>query len=700
MNTPQLKRPDSRQPEPPPNAAQILETLERIRLSATFANAEKLLQFLEFVVYAVLRGESKDLKETVIGVDLFGRSPGYDPKQDGIVRTQASRLRDRLDLYYTTEGIHDPVVVRLRKGSYAPVFEWGDTPINGGQDQPEVAEAGSHRKGQRWLAAGILFLAAALGVLAWSNWPSVPQVTGYTQLTHDGAPKWLIGTDGVRIYHGTGNFTNPGLAQVSVNGGESAPIRIPGGGLLPLGLSAGGDKVLVSDYYPGNLWSFDLLSGLTRRLGTAVGPEAAWSPDGKSLAYIKEMELWVAAANGTEGRKLVAVPSRRMYAPQWSPDGKRLRFTVWEKAVDVPSLWEVSADGSNLHPLLPGWREPSNEERGSWSPDGSYYVFQSQGQIWGMTDSTWLPGSLIKKPFRMTNSPIELKTPVLSPDGRKLFAVGRTVRGALVRHDFTLGQWLPYLSGIFADCAAFSADGQWIAYVSYPDLSLWRCKRDGTARLRLSDPPLSVWGPRWSPDGKRIICSATTAGSNISRVYMFSVEGGPAEVVYPEAPDGLAEPSWFPDGGKVALKSDLFPNPMEIQVLDLATRQKTAIPGSKDTYLPLVSPDGKHLTAIRRFPISIVIYNFETGKWSELARVTGASPTWSRDGKYIYFLRFPDHPAILKIRVSDGTIETAADLADFPLTVGRGWLGLAPDDSPLLLKDAGAQDIYALDLKK
>ena len=686
--------------EPSIDTTLVLEALERVRQSRTFANSEKLVQFLDFVVLATLRGEAESLKETVIGVGLYSREPDYDPKQDSIVRTQASRLRDRLEEYYRTEGSLDAISIRLNKGSYVPAIVRQHTPAPAPASSPRASEQSTNAGVRKWAGAGAILLAmAAVGTIIWMQSPSIPKVIGYTQLTHDGRPKWLVGTDGVRIYHGTGNFTDPGLAQVSVSGGESVPIQVPPGGLLPLGLSATGDKVLFSDYYPGNLWSLDLLGGSQRRLGEAVGPEAAWSPDGKSLTFCRGTELWVAAVDGTQARKLVSIPSRKMYAPQWSPDGTKLRFTLWEKTVDVPSLWEISANGTNPHPLLPGWHQPPDEDGGRWTVDGRYYVFQSQGQIWALAEKKWGLLPLVNRPVKMTNSPMRLSSPVPSPDGRKLFTVGRTERGVLVRHDEKLGEWVPYLSGIFADSAAFSKDGEWIAYVMYPELTLWRCRKDGTARLRLSDPPLRLGRAEWSPDGKRIIASGIMAGSTTSRTYLYSLNGGPPEVVNSEAPDGVGHPSWFPGGDKIAFLFDLFPRPMELQVFDMATHQRSTIPDSKDIYDPIVSPDGRRLVAIRRFPISLVIHDFQTGRWSELARVTGASPNWSRDGKYVYFLRFPEHPAVLKIRVSDGLVETAVDLKDFPLTVGRGWLGLTPDDSPLLLKDFGTQDVYALDLK-
>src|SRR5262249_23125210 len=68
----------------------------RVLRSRTMATSEKLIRFLSFVVETKLNGEEHYLKETTIGVSVFGRSPDYDPKTDTIVRSQAWRLRAKL----------------------------------------------------------------------------------------------------------------------------------------------------------------------------------------------------------------------------------------------------------------------------------------------------------------------------------------------------------------------------------------------------------------------------------------------------------------------------------------------------------------------------------------------------------------------------------------------------------------------------
>jgi hypothetical protein len=86
------------------------------------SGCHRLVQLLTYVVSSTLRGDATHLKETTIGVAVFGRSPDYDPKADTIVRSQAWRLRSKLKKYYATEGSNDHIVVEIPIGHYVPIF--------------------------------------------------------------------------------------------------------------------------------------------------------------------------------------------------------------------------------------------------------------------------------------------------------------------------------------------------------------------------------------------------------------------------------------------------------------------------------------------------------------------------------------------------------------------------------------------------
>jgi Tol biopolymer transport system component len=133
-------------------------------------------------------------------------------------------------------------------------------------------------------------------------------------------------------------------------------------------------------------------------------------------------------------------------------------------------------------------------------------------------------------------------------------------------------------------------------------------------------------------------------------------------------------------------------------VLDLQTHAVTTVAGSVGYTSPRWSPDGKHIVAMTPNEQKLVLFDFETGTWSDLANMPLGFPNWSRDGQSVYFLRFPEHPAVMRIRIRDRKLEQVADLKNFEPTGWWGiWLGLDPGDVPLMLRDAGTQDVYSVD---
>jgi Tfp pilus assembly protein PilF len=138
--------------------------LELVLASAEFVRNDRQSQFLRFLVERHLEGRDHELKESVVAVEVFGRDPGYDPKTDGIVRTEAMRLRTRLGRYYAAEGSQDPVVIELPKGGYRPVLRQRATPPS-----PVTPRFGRIA----WIAPAVI-VATVLGVAAWS-WPKLAE---------------------------------------------------------------------------------------------------------------------------------------------------------------------------------------------------------------------------------------------------------------------------------------------------------------------------------------------------------------------------------------------------------------------------------------------------------------------------------------------------------------------------------------------
>jgi TolB-like protein/Flp pilus assembly protein TadD len=99
------------------------QELERVLASVTFRQVDRLKRFLSFIVSEALVGRGNQLKEYVIGVQVFDKNTSFDPRADPIVRVQARRLRARLVRYYREEGGNDALVIELPKGGYTPVFK-------------------------------------------------------------------------------------------------------------------------------------------------------------------------------------------------------------------------------------------------------------------------------------------------------------------------------------------------------------------------------------------------------------------------------------------------------------------------------------------------------------------------------------------------------------------------------------------------
>jgi adenylate cyclase len=103
-------------------ASAVRAQLMRILQSPAFARAPRLRRFLTYAVDEALAGRFERLKEYALGLDVFDRGAGFDPKADPIVRVDARRLRKAIEQYYAAEGVGDPVEIELPTGSYLPVF--------------------------------------------------------------------------------------------------------------------------------------------------------------------------------------------------------------------------------------------------------------------------------------------------------------------------------------------------------------------------------------------------------------------------------------------------------------------------------------------------------------------------------------------------------------------------------------------------
>jgi serine/threonine protein kinase/Tol biopolymer transport system component len=552
-----------------------------------------------------------------------------------------------------------------------------------------------------WAGVGgiALVVIAAFGYVQSRPLPQ-PKVSGYVPITHDGNQKSLAGTDGARLFlrefGGTGRIT-----QVASSGGEVALVPAPSPTMVLLAVSPDGSTLLVADEvgqtaFHGPLWALPVLGGSPRRLGDTAGQAAAFSPDGQRIVYGDGRNLVLANGDGSEPHQLFSAADD-VLDTAWSPDGSLIRFATGDRNSALRSIWQVSVSGKDAVPLLPGWNPPPAECCGQWTSDGNYFVFQFKNNIWARAEKRNWFGKTDLQPFQLTSGPMNFYSPLPSKDGKKLFVVGTLPRGELTRYDARSGSFSAFLSGVSADGVSFSRDGQWVAYVSYPDSTLWRSKADGSQRVQLSYPPLVALMPRWSPDGHQIIFFGFAPGKK-TKLYMVSAEGGTPREAIPGDTQDEFDPTWSSDGTKIAFGSGATNPDCVIQVLDQKTNQTSTLPGSKGLFSPRWSPDGRYLAALPFESRSLMLFDFATQKWQEIAKISLGFPNWSKSSDYMYFLHEENDPAVMRVRISDHKVERVSDLKNFRQAGFFGiWLGMAPDDSLLLLRDTGTQEIYSLD---
>jgi eukaryotic-like serine/threonine-protein kinase len=562
------------------------------------------------------------------------------------------------------------------------------------------------------VAVGVAVL-AALGVAAalLLRTPPVPKVLGtIEQITHTGRQKFVpqftgLATDGARVYFSEYVQGHATLMVVQAAGGEAVPIATPlkdayVGGVTPDGSGLTVEVPTLDGY---QVWHVPVLGGSPRRVGDLVVDEAHETPDGRGLLYVKGSDIYLAKADGTDSRKLLTVPAFLLFGPIYSPDEKRLRFSVYYFDQNRCELWEASPDGSNPHRFLPDWNPGGSKCFGVWTPDGKYFVFQAtlsgNTNIWAVREGGLL-GKGSGEPVQLTTGPMENTQPLVSKDGRKIFFHGAQRRAELSIYDSRLREFVPYLGGISAEGVSFSKDGKWVAYVRLPDGTLWRMKTDGSEQLQLTFAPTKVTLPRWSPDGKRIAFNDWPADGH-PKIYIISADGGTPEALT-SGEHSEADPTWSPEGNLLVFDYLGGADP-SIHVMNLNTHKVTDLPGSKGLFSPRWSPDGQYVAALGVGGVKLMLFDFKTQKWEKLCDSQATFPNWSQDGKYLYFVTWTGAQPLAgfyRVEMTTRKIEEVTSIGNTQAVsgvVGIPWLGVGPDGSPLIAREAGTQEIYALD---
>jgi hypothetical protein len=707
----------------------VTAELTRILESASFSSAPQLKRLLNFVVASYLNNDLDSLKESYIGVAVFGKKPDYDPRLDSIVRTTAKRLRDRLQVYYNTEGKDDPLVISLPEGRYFPVFTVpvASPPVPAPQTVPDgqatealqiVAQEPTSLVKRlfielRW--AWIAAIASALGLCLFVLETTAERKDGsphVQQLTTDGRPKsGPVFADGSYVYFAERLGDRTTAVALPVSGGIPIALSVPSVELLDLlDMAPDHPEFLIKVRNPeGHVQIRAWVPGQTPRpvIGTATG-SATWISENR-FAHSEKDRLEISQHGSV--LRTIRGPGW-IHDLRWSAAQQLLRFSVLDLTTETHSVWQMHGTSSQPEPVT---GLPPNSQSGAWAARSPLFVFLAKGpsgdDIWAVRQPALPFGSV--RPFRLTDGQLSYSGPGPSPDGTTVFAIGEKARVQLMRYDGDRASFTPYLGGISGFELDFSHDGNWIAYVSYPDRTLWRMRVDGREATQLTFPTLQVIEPHWSPDDTRIAFMGQPVQGK-RQIYVIPNDGGtPNRVTAGDAEEGV--PTWSADGRQILFGELLLrkaATDMALHLINVGNGEVRNIRNSEGLWTPRWSPDGRFIAALTPDSQKLVLLNMVSGQRAELARADFIEfPAWTRGSSAVFFVGWKKEsldgkPVVDRVlwrvdikRMLPERVVGLPQEPGLPQALNE-WYGITPEGTPLALQAVRLQEVYAIPVHK
>ena len=537
---------------------------------------------LTHLVEKSLLADRDALKEAVVGVEVFGRTPGYDPKVDGIVRVEAHRLRARLKLYYEQNESFNGMRFLLEKGSYVVAFQ---TTAPEPEPEPPPPPAPQPRPRERDFGAWVVGFVIVIGFIVLFSTRS---------------------NDNSRF--------NPNLRRITADTGlTTEPVLSRDGKVVIYASDRNGDGTL-------QLWRHPLEGGppvqLTRSAQDNHDPSISFAD--RFIVFRSEREGGGIYRMPSEGgvAELLVRDGRR---PRSSPDGQWVLYFVQDERFAPARIYIVNSGGGEPRRLAASFADAHNP---IWSVDGKAILFcgtrvsrdPSQEHDW------WVI------PFP-DGEPV--KTDAFATFDRYKGAVGGRLR---VRGD-QLGAPQDWVDDVV-----------WFVAASNDRDSLWRIPIH--RNYRIDSPPQPVTSgtaaeTNVSVRGGHAVFASGTQSVDIVEVKADTRIGrttGPLQRLTMH-PGVELQPKLSDDGRSLAFTSDRDGR-RRVYLLDIPSGKEQAVdasPGQQDH--PLFSVDGTHLAWLSVEAVEMRIYAMDlaTRRTEVLHQDAGAPTSWSSDGRYMLF---------------------------------------------------------------
>lgn len=640
----------------------IREEASRIAASPGFANSDQLKRFLTLAVERTLDGRAQELKESVIGVEVFDRQLGYDPKVDAIVRVQARRLRAKLDEYYAHAGSADPVLIEIPKGSYVPSFSFRSFPA-APETLPAVPEPVRAQR-TRWSVWALLPVVAALSIASYAWFRDAERPAG---LQYDSRP------------------------LTSLPGYERTPALSPDGNVVAFGW----------DYA---LYVQNVTADVPRKIteGDAAVTRPVWSPDGRQVAFLRRgddnmLSIFTIPVPGGAERKLTGINALWNDDPalDWSPDGEWLATAEMKQRVGPLGivLIHLRTGAKRILTVPPG---NSSDTKPKFSPDGTTIAFRRTFTE-GVTEVLVVPFSggasrAVTSDRRNTSGHAWLR------DGKSLIVGTQRAGGGFSLWSFPVDGGRPVRltpGGISTWEPATARNSDLIVYaLRFLDTDLYQASVGGAVR-KVADSTMLDSSPNESPDGRQIAFRSERAGN--SEIWVANSDGSGARRLTFDSLTVTGSPNWSPDGRQIAFDSrpnghgDIYVAPLD----GGSARKITNAPSNE--VVPSWSNDGSH----------IYFGSDRTGSWEvwkqplgagAAVRVThagGFAPRESPDGRWLYYSKGFRIPGVFRMPVNGGPEEVV-----LPDLEGNMWGCWSISDRGLYFLPAYARtSVHLLNLR-